>query len=239
MTNHNNLNSLRTIAKRLARRQRIAHHKALDALASAFEFPHWKALTVAWESGWRPDPEKLDAFAIASVAGNTHPRSRPPIGLGFATEEHGNIDGYDYTLEIDFEVIMGGQGWAIRVEQAPSESPVIERYDESENNPILDPAFQSKALMIAYAAAEQLRARIASDWPRRSTKPDKEGRALHPLFRERGLSKEWHCLHCNAVSRGAQMAANMWHCPQCSATPLDIFAEPFWRTAEKRHSQTR
>ncbi len=239
MTDYNKLNSLKTIAKRLARRQRIAHHKALDALANAFEFPHWKALTVAWETGWRPDTAKVDAFTDASVAGNTNPRSRPPIGLGFATEEHGNIDGHDYTLEIDLEVLIGGQGWSICVEQAPSESPVIERYGESESNPILDPAFRSKALLIAYAAAEQLRARIAQDWPRRSTKPDKEGRALHPLFRESGPCKEWHCLHCDAVSTGAQMAANMWHCPKCSATPLDIFAEPFWRTAEKQHSQTR
>ena len=231
MTNYNNLKSLRTIAKRLARQQRIAHHEALDALANAFAFPHWKALTVAWEKDWRPDPEKLDAFIRAWNAEDADPQARPPIGLGFATEEHGSIDGHDYTIEIDFEVLMGGEGWAICVEQAPSESPVIERYGDSESNPILDPEFRSKALMIAYAAAEKLRARIASDWPRRSTKPDKEGRALHPLFRERGLSSEWHCLHCDAASTGAQMAANMWHCPKCSATPIDIFPAPFWRAA--------
>lgn len=181
--------------------------------------------------GWRPDPEKLEAFTDAWNAEDANPRSRPPIGLGFATEEHGSIDGHDYTIEIDFEVLMGGQGRAICVEQAPSESPIIERYGDSETNPILDPTFRSKALMIAYEAAEKLRARIAADWPRRSTKPDKEGRALHPLFRERGLSSEWHCLHCDAVSTGAQMAANMWHCPACSATPIDMFAEPFWKAA--------
>jgi hypothetical protein len=147
------------------------------------------------------------------------------------TKEQGSIDAHDYTTEIDFEVVMYGQGWAICVEQAPSEKPVIEIYDDSKDNPILDPAFVSKALKIAHAAAEELRARIASDWPRRSTKPDAKGRALHPLFRERGLSKEWHCLHCNAVSTGAQIAANMWHCPKCSATPIDIFAEPFWTAA--------
>ncbi len=101
-----------------------------------------------WEKGWRPAPEKLDAFTHASNAEDANPQARPPIGLGFATEEHGSIDGHDYTIEIDFEVLMGGQGWAICVEQAPSESPVIERYGDSESNPILDPEFRSKALTI-------------------------------------------------------------------------------------------
>lgn len=229
MTNYNNLNSLKTIAKRLARQQRIAHHKALDALANEFEFQHWKALTVAWRKGWRPDPAKLDALANASNSGNANTQSRPPVGLGFVTKEQGSIDGYEYTIEIDFEVVMYGHGWAICVEQAPSEKPVIERYNDSKDNPILDPAFVSKALTIMNAAAEKLRARIASDWPRRSTKPDQQGRALHPLTG--GLSKEWHCLHCDAVSTGAQMAGNMWHCPKCSAPPIDIFAEPFWKAA--------
>ncbi len=234
MTNDNTLKSLRTIAKRFARRQRIAHHEALDALARALEMPHWNALTAAWAKGWRPDPEKLDAFTHASNAEDATLRARPPIGLGFPTEEHGSIDGHDYTIEIDLEVVMHGQGWAICVEQASSEKPVIEMYDESEDNPIRDAKFLEKALEIANEAAKTLRARIASDWPRRSTKPDKEGRALHPLFRERGLSSEWHCLHCDAASTGAQMAANMWHCPECSATPLDIFPEPFWRAAQDR-----
>ncbi len=225
MTNYNNLNSLKTIAKRLARRQRIAHHKALDAIANEFEFPHWKALTAAWRKGWRPDLAKSDALAIATNSGNANTQSCPPIGLGFATKEQGSIDAHNYTIEIDFEVVMYGQGWAICVEQAPSEKPVIERYNDSRHNPILDPAFVSKALAIANTAAEKLRARIASDWPRRSTMPDRQGRVLHPLTG--GLSKRWHCLHCDAVSTGAQMAANMWHCPKCSATPIDIFAEPF------------
>ena len=93
MTNYNELNSLKTIAKRLARRQRIAHYMALDAIANEFAFPHWKALTVAWQKGWRPDPAKLDALASSSNAGNANTRSRPPIGLGFTTKEHGKGTG--------------------------------------------------------------------------------------------------------------------------------------------------
>ena len=231
MTNYNDLDSLKTIAKRIARRQRIAHNEALDAVANVFEFPHWKALTVAWETGWRPDPAKVDAFVSDSNAENIDKTSQPPIGLGFTTKEHGKIDTHDYTVEIDFEVLMHGRGWAICVEHAPSEKPVIERYDDSKDNPILDPAFVSKALTVANVAAEKLRARIASDWPRRSTKPDGKGRVRHPLFVERGLSSEWHCMHCDTVSTGKEIAANMWHCPKCSATPIDIFAEPFWRAA--------
>lgn len=231
MTNDYNLNSLKTIAKRLARRQRIAHHTALDAIANEFEFPHWNALTGAWRKDWRPDPAKVDALAIASDVGNADPQSRPPIGLGFATGDHGSIDGHDYTIEIDFEVLMGGQGWAICLEQAPSEKPLIEIYDESEDNPIRDPKFREKALAIANEAAETLRARISADWPRRSTKPDANGRVVHPLWTDSELSSEWHCLHCDGTFTGAQIAANMWHCPECSATPIDIFAEPFWKAA--------
>lgn len=231
MTKFDNVKSLKTIAKRFARRERIAHHKALDVLASEFEFPHWKALSVAWRKGWRPDPAKLEAFASAADAGNANPQSRPPIGLGFASSEQGKIGAHDYTIEIDFEVVMHGQGWAICVEQAPSEEPVVEIYDESEDNPIRDSKFLERALEIANEAVGTLRARIASDWPRRSTKPDAKGRVVHPLWTDSELSSEWHCLHCDGAFSGAQIAANMWHCPKCSATPIDLFAEPFWKAA--------
>lgn len=231
MTNDNNLNSLKTIAKRFARQQRIAHHTALDAIANGLEFPHWNALTVAWQKGWRPDPAKVDAFTNASNVGNTNPQSRPPIGLGFATVDRGSIDGHEYTIEIDFEVLMGGRGWAICVEQAPSEELVIEMYGNSKDNPIRDSKFREKALKIANEAAEVLRARIASDWPRRSTKPDAEGRVIHPLWADSEPSSKWFCLHCDGAFTGAQMATNMWHCPDCSATPVDIFVQPFWKAA--------
>ncbi len=124
---------------------------------------------------------------------------------------------------------MTGRGWANCVEQAPSDGPVI-RKSGRYKNPTDDPEFASKALVICNAAVERLRGRIARDWPKRSHKPDAEGRTVHPLL-NRDLSKERHCLHCETVSSGAQMAAPMWHCPKCNATPLDIFATPFWRGA--------
>jgi hypothetical protein len=153
----------------------------------------------------------------------------PVLGSGQGVEEHGSIDGHAYTPEIDFEVLMGGDGWAISLEHAPSEEPVIEVYDQGETNPILDPAFRLKALAICENAAERLRARIAADWPRRSTRPDADGQAQHPLFK--GVANKWYCLHCDSESTGAQMAQNMWHCPKCSATPIDIFISPFWKGA--------
>lgn len=228
MTHRNELHSFKTIAKRLARTKRIAHHEALDFIADKLGQPHWNALTAAWEQGWRPEPVQVKSLVTYSKA--AYPDRRPigPIGIGGATEEKGSLDGHPYSIEIDFEVLMGGRGWSICVEQAPSEKPLIEAYNDDKDNPILNPAFVSKALAICDAAAEKLRARIAADWPRRSTKPDAQGRAQHPLFG--GLSSDWYCYHCDGTFSGTQMAANMWHCPKCSATPIDIHPGRSWES---------
>lgn len=235
MTERNVLHYLKTTAKRIARAMRIPHHEALDSLARVLEHAHWNALTGAFENGWRPSADQLAGLeALAEEV--------PPAERGDArgelpwflipVEEHGTIDGHTFTLSVAFEVFMYGEGWGIIIEHAPSEAVVIEIADPNDtNNPMLDTKFKAKALGIAEAAAELLRERIASDWPRRSTKPDAEGRALHPLGR--GLSRGWHCLHCDTVSEGKQMADNMWHCPKCSATPIDIFPFAFWRDEAK------
>lgn len=230
MTYRNDLQSLKTLAKRLARMKRIAHHEALDFIASDLGQPHWNSLTAAWRKGWRPEQTALESLLGSSDAAGQDDTVTPIFGKACGVENNGSIDGHPYTLNIDLEVVMAGRGWSICVEHAPSEKPVIERYDNREDNPVLNPEFVSKALVICNAAAEELRGHIAADWPRRSTKPDAEGRTAHPLF-DRGLSNEWHCLHCEGAFSGAQMAANMWHCPKCSATPLDIFASPFWKAA--------
>src|SRR5690606_28469211 len=67
---------------------------------------------------------------------------------------------------------------------------------------------------------------IASDWPRRATKPDGDGAVIHPLYGDR--SADWYCLHCNGKVTGAQLADNLWHCPGCGASPIDIFSTPGW-----------
>jgi hypothetical protein len=234
MTERNELHLIKTIAKRLARIRRIAHHEALNLIASELDFPHWRALTVALEKGWRPSPSqiKIAEGLLTAIYPNAMATdgSEHNLTITFAGEEQGYIDGHPYWLSIDFEVLMQGRGWAIYVGEAPSEKPQIMVTDRRfKANPILNPEFVAKALEVAQAAAEKLRARIASDWPRRSTKPDAEGRARHPLFSQ--LSNEWHCLHCDGEFTGDQMAENMWHCPKCSATPIDIFVAPFWKAA--------
>lgn len=225
----NELKSLKTIGKRIARARRIAHYEALDLIAKQLKQPHWNALTAAWEKGWRPVDEAVSALESIEQPIVSDVMAIPVVGIGQGVEENGDIDGHRYSLSIDFEVVMGGKGWAILLEQAPSKEPLIEVYDDSDGNPILKPEFRAKALAICNDAAERLRARIAADWPRRSTKPDKNGNAQHPL--SKGVANKWHCLHCDGAFTGSQMADNMWHCPKCSATPIDIFAEPFWKAA--------
>ncbi len=221
------LQSLKTIAKRFARARRIPHHKALDLIALHLDQPHWNALTAAWNKGWRPDPTDEGFISTVEKTIDDPIMAIPVLGIGQGVEEHGSIDGHAYRLEIDFEVHMAQIGWwSILLEHAPSEEPQIEIY-VSENNPILDPVFKQKALAICHSAADRLRARIAVDWPRRSTKPDADGQAQHPL--SKGIASKWYCLHCDAEATGAQMANNMWHCPKCNATPIDIFSSPFWK----------
>lgn len=226
---HNQLQALRTTAKRIARARRIPHHQALDLVARHLRHPHWNALTVAWNAGWRPTPADVVSLATADKTIDEIVMAIPAVGVGQGATFHGDIDGHPYALEIDFEVHMVGEGWAICLEHAPSERPIVEIYDQSDTNPIINPVFKSKALALCGDAAEKLRARIAADWPRRSTKPDAEGQAQHPLFK--GLASKWYCLHCDGESSGAEMASNMWHCPRCNATPIDIFISPFWKAA--------
>lgn len=229
MTLRNELQSLKTIAKRIARAKRIAHHGGLDIVAVYLKKPHWNALTAAWDKGWRPEPEALEALATAEMLIEGEAMAIPVVGVGCGINEEGDIDGHPYSLEIDFEVLMSGKGWCILLEHAPSEKPVIEVYNQSEDNPILNFEFRSKALAICNDAVEKLRARIATDWPTRSTKPDADGQAQHPLFK--GVASTWYCNHCDGEFTGSQMAGNMWHCPKCSATPLDISTTPYWKSS--------
>jgi hypothetical protein len=228
MTDRDELQSIKIIAKRVARTKRIPHHVALDLVAGELARTHWRALTVAWEKGWRPDPVQVAALRENVTADRWSVLASISAAHSLNDEITGSIDGHPYSISLDFEVLMQGRGWAILVGQAPSEAPQIERTDRRiKKVPITNPEFVEKALAIANGAAEQLRARIAADWPRRSTKPDARGCARHPLSSNE--ASEWHCLHCDGAFTGAQMAKNMWHCPKCSATPIDIFAAPFWR----------
>ncbi|MEM9046871.1 MAG: hypothetical protein AAGC81_19500 [Pseudomonadota bacterium] len=236
MTDQLSINQIKTLAKRYGRAKRLPHHEALNAFAQLLGFPHWKAVTKAHCKGWQPDRDH--GRRVRSFLEATAPNVRDAIpsfddlGLMLDDElevEAGEIRGHPYQIEEGLtDLHMFGNGWRIQLDQAPSEEPTIEVTDRRyKSNPIHDMEFVEAALAIANVRMEQVRARISSDWPRRSTKPDAEGRICHPLF-DRGLSAEWHCLHCDGKFTGQSIAANMWHCPACNATPLDLFAKPFW-----------
>lgn len=228
MTIRNELVSLRIIAKRLARAMRLPLHHALDLIATGCGKPNWPALMRAWDGGWRPSKEQLDAL------------SEPEDAAAFTRrvfdveESEGTIAGAPYEIEIgfDYAAVFVKGSWSVYMDHAPSEAAKIEKYVTP--NPLDDDAFMAEVMKIANAAADRLREAICSDWPRRSTKPDAEGRAMHPLRSE--ISADWYCLHCDTRSTGAQMAANMWHCPECSATPIDMFASMWWKVPVGKES---
>jgi hypothetical protein len=173
MTKPNELNSLKTFAKRIARERRVPHHDALDMVAKHLKQMHWNALIVAHAKGWRPTTAALKT--LASLCADAEVMAIPVLGLGQGVKRSGSINGHPYSLEIDFEVVMGGNGWSILLNHAPSEKPICETYDHRSDNPLRDPEFMEQALDVCTKAAVTLRKRIAADWPRRSTKPDADG----------------------------------------------------------------
>lgn len=234
MTDRDELHSLRAYAKQYGRANRVPHHEALNLIAEVLGLPHWNAVTKKAKGGWCPSDEQL-AEVLAFVGEPSLAHRGPFADLGPIADPHGdlspieegNIGPHPYQIEeILDDVYIRGKGWRIVVGEAPSAQPVVEVTDRRfKSNPIQDPEFVQQALKIAQARAERVRARISSDWPRRSTKPDAEGRTRHPLWG--GLAKEWFCFHCDGKFSGADMAGNMWHCPDCGATPIDIYNEPY------------
>jgi len=235
MTDTNEIRKLKTLAKRYARANRIALHQALNLVAGQLEFPHWNALMSASKTDWLPNPG--DLAKIEAFIRSTHPTFQirevdlDALNLRFEDmkqDEEGKIGDHAYRLMNALgDVYMSGEGWTIRVPEAPNAVPIIEIAKHSSgSNPINDPEFLQEALHIAKERSKQIQARTSTDWPRRSTKPDKEGNVRHPLGN--GLSNKWFCLHCNGEITGPQIADNLWHCPACGASPLDIFGTAFW-----------
>lgn len=235
MTQHRKVKELKTIAKRVARSLRIEHHKALDLVAREIGFSHWYAVSVARRRGWLPGTEHvakatsfLELINPASAPIANEPENHLEMFGDPGGRSAGQIGSHTYTIEVLLDdVYMSGRGWSIQVPEAPSCEPIIEVTDRQyKDNPIHDPIFIAQALEIANAKAEQVRARIATEWTRNSTKPNAQGRAVHPLHGS--SSDKWYCLHCDVVSTARAVASNMWHCPSCSASPIDIFNSPWW-----------
>lgn len=248
------LMTLKSLGKRLARAQRLPHMEALDNIARRLGKPYWRAIAEAHKQGWAPSPEQLagarrfvnDAVQQAgSISSRETALKAFGDGLRFTRwvpgdvapmdgdEIHGELDGQTFYLVGDeFSVAIGSQGWEIILEQSPAAKPELRRLGGRVRSVTsLEPAFIERATQLLRIRAERMYAKVAADWPRRSTKPDKQGRALHPL--DRGLAATWYCLHCDGVHDGATMAKALWHCPDCGATPIDIFPEAFWSPAKQ------
>ncbi|MEY9772108.1 hypothetical protein ABIA14_004449 [Sinorhizobium fredii] len=259
------LETIKNLAKKLARARCVKHIIALEMTAQQLGYPHWNALTADYKKGWRPtstqietltgfvetaNPIKAKQAGAASLNAFSHISGiilvasiSPPKGTAdlFSTEAIlGELDGHRFCLKVDFDdVVIEGRGWRIVVLEAPSASPEISVTDRRiKSNPILDADFRDKALCVAQIRAGQVRARIASDWPRRSTVPDANGKVQHPFFDS--FSDRWFCFHCDQIFAGMQIAKNFWHCPDCSASPIDIHPadeQPSWNNEEPAGDQ--
>ncbi|AKO98801.1 hypothetical protein MALG_03658 (plasmid) [Marinovum algicola DG 898] len=226
---------LKELSKRYARAQRVPLHKARDTVAERLGFTHWSDVTKANKAGWSPTPAQLSD--IENLLRDTLPCSQsgrpedgPYIEASILGEDaqHGTLDGHEYRISVSLgDVHMYGTGWHLHVPEAPNCVPrlVIAEQIEHEAS-IHDAQFQRKALDIAAERAKQVRAGIALDWPRRSTKPDKDGLVRHPIGGSD--SDKWYCLHCDSSMSGEQIAKSLWHCPNCDAAPIDIHENPWW-----------
>jgi ribosomal protein L37AE/L43A len=234
VTKKTEIEQLKLLAKRFAHAMRSNHRDALDAIAAKLGFPHWKALTVKAGKGWMPSEDelaKVDAFVreySPSLGGRPkfiEQSMLRPVGEPIQV---GEIDGHAYRVtEFSGDIRMEGEGWRILIGEADFSQPVVEiETAHKELCPANDPSFVEKALEVAESQVVKARAGIASDWPRRSTKPNSKGEVVHPLHGDEAA--EWFCLHCNGKMTGSQIAENLWHCPSCGASPLDIFTAPWW-----------
>lgn len=232
MTNKNEIDTLKTLAKRYARGNRIPQHEALNAIAVELGFAHWTQLATRAKQGWLPSDAQLaqaTLFVRQSHPGAGEKESFIEKSFSRPVDDpirQGKIGEYAYRVFEAFgDIRLEGDGWRILVGEALFSQPVIEiEKPSADTTPMRKHDFLKAALAIADEEASKVRAGISSDWPRRATKPDAEGAVVHPLFG--GLSATWFCFHCDGKITGAQLAENLWHCPGCGASPIDIFSAP-------------
>lgn len=235
MIEFNDFRRLKTLAKRYARANRIAQHKALDLVAGQVGLPNWVKLVAASKKGWQLAPEQIatvEAFVLVPLATAIFRQGDPGAMSGrLATAQEadaGMIGMYAYRIH-DFlhDVVMSGDGWCIRIPENPGAAAIVETYTaDGQPCPVHEPEFLNVAIEIVKERAARVRGAISTDWPRRSTKPNLDGVVRHPLSGEE--SNTWFCYHCDGKITGAQVAENLWHCPGCGASPLDIYGAAFW-----------
>lgn len=229
MAEADHLKELKSAARKVARARRIKHVGALEVVAMALGYPHWKAVATAEKKGWRPGAAEIAiAEALVEAENPLISIDVDPVDAMSPESFEGSLMGHAYTVSTEFDdVLMWGHGWEIKLPEPPL-APA--RYRNTDKrlaaNPLDDVEFKAAATLIAKDWQKRIHARIASDWPRRSTVPDADGFAQHPLFGD--LSKEWFCMHCDRESTAAEVAGNLFHCPECMASPIDIHASPWW-----------
>lgn len=230
MTENDKLKTLKLLAKRYARATGQPQHVALDFIAARMGFSHWNALIGSAKEEWAPSEAQVAAIKafvqrITSHEGTTFDH----IFGGPDAITRAEVRGHPYELSMMLgDVHMEGVGWRIMLPENPSTAPRVEvDIEHAQNSPMNDRVLLAEAIGIAEALVKSIKARRFSDWPRRATKPDAEGKVRHP-FLEMEESDLWYCLHCNAEITGPQIAGNQWHCPGCAASPINIFSETFW-----------
>ena len=217
MKHKSNLTELKRIAKQIARSKRLKLHEAQNLLAQELGYQQWYELSTSDKMGNHPSPVQM-AMALHFLE-TTNPAffagdGPVPTFVGPENDDefddHGEIDGHPYVIGVSFDdVFMNGKCWQVHVGEAPLSKPNISVTDRRfKNNPIHDPEFVEKALTIANAKAEQVRARIAFDWPKQSTKPDQNGNVQHPLGN--GFSDTWFCMHCDAKLSGGSIRNSVY-----------------------------
>lgn len=213
MKQTNTLRKLKELSKHYARAREIPLHQARDFVAKELGLAHWNGLTKAYEAEWEPTQDQLEKverllnnlLPLAEDTGSDHPSYLKASIFNMGVQE-GTLNGHKYQITESLgNVRMYGTGWNLHVPEAPNKAPCLE---------------------VALTRSQEIRAGIATDWPRRSTKPDKGGRVRHPITK--ADSDIWYCYHCDASISGGQIAKSLWHCPSCNASPLDIHQTASW-----------
>ncbi|MEQ8600517.1 MAG: hypothetical protein RLP98_11390 [Devosia sp.] len=222
------LKELKSAARKIGKAKGLKHIGALEFVAGSLGFPHWNALTVANKKGWLPSPANhsmVEALVAAAV---------PSAEFDWCDEpDSGEIQGHHYhVIESLDDTYVHGRGWELKLPEAPLAPPKFRVTDKRiKANPIAEQSFRDEVLAVATRWRKGIHARIADDWPARSTVPDTAGFAEHPLGH--AVSDVWWCMHCDGSFNSKQITANLFHCPNCLASPLDIHTSPWWLEQEQ------
>ncbi len=179
MTEANKLSSLRRLAKRYARANRVSLHQALDLLAGELGFVSWTKLVSTSKKDWIPSPEQM-ASVEAIVEGALpadfqagHPAAMAHRLAYLDNAEHGMIGDHPYRLQVALhDVIMVGDGWSITVPENPGARPIVQTVTENDGKcPVFELEFLQKALSLVRdrAGFGAKSPRIGPDGPRNPT----------------------------------------------------------------------